>query len=239
MRSTASRDPTKSLPNTCASWVVHIIEASLIAERISWSPRPVRLSTKLLLEGFRQHASSVLVQQHHAAAHSVRVELDRAPASADDEIREPGHAAVGGAPLKVIDRLRAGVHRGQYPEAQTDALAAAGFERSSPTRNLADSHRRRSAQRPRERIRALAREVLAGRRSVDAAVFAVTAAMIAAPDDDSDPYGAGAQVRADDRRELEPVSDDRTLPTLSDASPVSPASPSVPRAACGRRPRPA
>lgn len=56
-----------------------------------------------------------------------------------------------------------------------------------------DSLRPRTRRRPprasRERIRALAWEVLAGRRSADSAVFAVAAAMIAMSDDD-DPYPA-------------------------------------------------
>jgi hypothetical protein len=55
-------------------------------------------------------------------------------------------------------------------------------------RSLRPRTRRRPPRPSRERIRALAREVLAGRRSADSAVFAVTAAMIAAPDDDGDPY---------------------------------------------------
>ena len=57
-----------------------------------------------------------------------------------------------------------------------------------------DSLRPRTRRRPprasRERLRAQAREVLAGRRSADSAVFAVTAAMIAAANDDGNPYPA-------------------------------------------------
>lgn len=76
------------------------------------------------------------------------------------------------------------------PEAQTGALAAAGCERI-----FTDKASDKLASAPLgaasgSDIRALVREVLAGRRSVDTAVFAMTAVMIPAPDDNSDPYGA-------------------------------------------------
>lgn len=47
MRSTASRGPAKSLPNTCASRVVHIIEADLIRLRTKKGMRVAKAKGRL------------------------------------------------------------------------------------------------------------------------------------------------------------------------------------------------